>query len=239
MPYARKPKRASRPRRRPSGVRKRTYKKRTVFRPQRLLRVGFPKTNMVKLRYVESVSFDPGLGTLGQYIFSANNVFDPNVTGIGHQPMCYDQWAALYNHYVVVGSKIKAQFFYGSNVTTNTEGFLCGINLQDDASLSTDPSTVMEQGLSKYRFGAAIGTTNASRGIMVTKGFSAKKFFNITNPTDNYSRIGAGVGSSPTETANFIVFAGTPATDDLPFVKLTVIIEYIVIFSEPKGQSQS
>lgn len=240
MPYVRKRRTTRKPRKKASGVRKRTYKRKSTFRSQSLLRIGFPKTTMVKLRYVDFCTLSPSVGSLGQHVFSANSCFDPNVSGIGHQPMNFDEWSSLYNHYVVVGSKISAQVFF-NGTTTYSNGLMMGVNLQDDTSLSTDPSTVMEQGLSRYRITAATPTANSSRGIKVSKGFSCKKFFNLTNPTDNVTRVGSGVGSSPTEKANFIVFAGSPpgSVEDLPDIHCNVIIDYVVIFSEPKGQSQS
>lgn len=214
-------------------------RRRYTFRPQGILKTGFPRTTMVKLRYVDSCDLDPGAGTVAQHVFSANSCFDPNVTGFGHQPMNFDEWSSLYNHYVVVGSKITATLHLGTGVGAN--GSLFGINLQDDTSVSTDPSTLMEQSLTKYKLANYANTQNSGNGSVVTKGFSCKRFFNIANPTDNITRVGAGIGSSPIEAANFIVFFGPPpgVVTDYTSVNATVVIDYIVMFSEPKGQSQS
>jgi len=239
MAYARKTKKTTRrPAKRSAGVRKRTTKRRLgVFRPQRLLRVGFPKTTAVKLRYVDGVSLNPVTSTLATYAFSANSCFDPNVTGIGHQPMNFDMWSALYNHYVVVGSKIRVTFNFGT--TAQADGFVCGCFVSDDLSYTTDPTTMMEQGLARYK----IRNANAFKpgAPTVTCGYSAKKYFNLTNVMDNVLRVGAGINNNPADTANFIIFCGpTPAsTVDLTAIMCTVIIDYIVIFSEPKEQPLS
>lgn len=241
MPYARKHRsKRSRPTRRPAGVRKRTYKnRRTIFRPQRLLRVGFPRTTMVKLRYVDGVTLDPGVSTLATHVFRANSCFDPDQTAVGHQPMNFDQWSLLYNHYTVVGSKITIQLF--DNNAIHTGGILCGVNLSDDTTFTSDPSTMMEQGLSSYRMVNPVGAAASGRGPSVTKGFSAKRFFNITNPTDNTNRIGANTGSNPTEQAYFVVFLGPcpGSTIDFTAHQLVVKIDYVCIFSEPREQPQS
>ena len=39
-----------------------------------------------------------------------NSLFDPDQTGTGHQPYYFDQFAALYNRYTVLGSKLTAEF---------------------------------------------------------------------------------------------------------------------------------
>lgn len=240
MPYAKK--RTTRTRRatkRPAGVRKRTYKKRTNFRPQRVLRVGFPKTTLVKLRYVEGVTIDPGIGTLGTYNFRANSCFDPNLTGVGHQPMNFDLWSQLYNHYTVIGARITAQLF--DDTATYASGILFGINLSDDSTFTSDASTMMEQGLSRYRMGNAGAADNKGLGLVVSKGFSCKKFFNITNPTDNTARVGAPITANPAELAHFIIFMGATPGSAIDFAshRICVKIDYIVIFSEPKEQPQS
>lgn len=238
MPLARRPRpRTYRPRKK-TVTRKRMYRKTRTFRPQRLLTVGFPKTNMVKLRYVDTVSIDPGAGTITSHAFRANSCFDPDFTGAGHQPMNFDMWSSLYNHYIVVGSKCSARFY--ATVGTSL-GVVTGITLSDDTTFTTDCGAMMEQGLSKYRIAYENPVANKGNGAYVTKGFSCKKFFNITNPTDNITRLGASVSANPSELAFFIIFAGgLPSTIDNPGVyKVNVIIDYIVIFSEPKDQPQS
>lgn len=241
MPYARKKdtqKTVTVPRK-AAGVTKRKYKKRQIFRPQSLLSVGFPKTTMVKLRYVDGSSINPTVGTISYIDFVANDLNDPNGAIGGHQPMNYDQWMLLYNHYMVVGSKVTAQFHIPT--TSADGGYLCGINLQDDTTMSTDPTTVMEQALTTFKLGTHSSTSYSGIGPKVTKTFSCKKFFNITNPLDNVSRFGGQAGAAPNDKAHFLIFYGAaPGNNaDLPAVNITVVIDYIVVFSEPKEQPKS
>lgn len=60
------------------------------------------------LVYNERVTFDNTGGSNGQYQFSANGLYDPNITGTGHQPLYFDQFMAIYDHYTVLGSKCTA-----------------------------------------------------------------------------------------------------------------------------------
>jgi len=94
-------------------AKRRTYKKRSrkmtkKYSKKKLPLGGFPKSHMVRLRYVtECVITCSGLSK--SYNFRANGMFDPDKTGIGHQPKAFDQWMLIYNHYNVVGSKINCK----------------------------------------------------------------------------------------------------------------------------------
>ena len=35
----------------------------------------------------------------------------PNHTGVGHQPLYFDQLMTIYNHYIVIGAKITVKFY--------------------------------------------------------------------------------------------------------------------------------
>lgn len=233
MPYDRK--KSKKTYRRKS---RKTYKKRSVYRPQRYLPTGFPKTTAVKLRYVDSIQMDAGVGTVDSHAFVANSCFDPDLVLGGHQPLAFDQWSVFYNHYVVVGSKIKATFSSQTSSPSTNGFFIHGITLQDDPTFTANPFHLMEQPLTKVTKQSV--HTNAQRIKSVTRTFSAKKFFNVTNVTDNISRIGAPVTANPSEQAYFIVYTGNadPLADSQA-VTVLIEMEFIVIFSEPKEVPQS
>lgn len=219
--------------------RARYYSKRRTFRPQHIVRTGFPRTNMVRLRYVDGFSLDPSAGTLATHVFRANSIYDPNYTSLGHQPMNTDLWAQLYNHYTVVGAKITLHVHNAAG--SGSDGLLAGVILTDDATYSVDPVTIMEQGLARYRLTNATLSSNKGNGLKVSKTFSAKRFFNVTNPMDNTNRIGAMFSANPVELSHFVCFVGAPPGSLVDYVSMrcTVVIDYICIFSEPKEQPQS
>jgi len=226
-------------------TKKRTYKKRAnkkyrpIFKPQSLIKVGFPKTTAVKLRYITTVLINPPAAQLGYHYFRANSCYDPDYTGVGHQPMNFDMWSALYNHYIVVGSKITVH--YAGDGGTSASSQIWGVALTDDVTTTTSPATLMENGTTKYRIGNLSSNYGVTRAPNMTKGYSCKKFFNIKNPMDNIRTLGAQITADPSEIAFFSVFGGPlPDTaNDLPAQNFTVCIDYIVIFSEPKEQAQS
>jgi len=57
---------------------------------------------ITKLKYAERYSFSaPGSNLAGVQVFNLNSIFDPDRTGVGHQPLGRDQLALLYNRYRV------------------------------------------------------------------------------------------------------------------------------------------
>lgn len=107
----------------PPKVLRRKIGKRRVgakrYRKKRMVNVNramapFAQRYITKLKYVTSAV----LSTTNGYIYkmALNNLFDPDNTGIGHQPYGYDQLAALYNRYRV----IKCYYTVSHNPTTGT-----------------------------------------------------------------------------------------------------------------------
>lgn len=211
-----------------------------MFKMQTLNRTGFPRTTVVKLRYVDGFTLDPtNLGIAATHVFRANSIFDPNVTSAGHQPMNRDMWANLYKRYTVIGSKITLRVF--NSITTTSHGMLAGVLLDEDANINDlTPATLMEQGLIKYTMGASSTLQNSGRGLIVSKTFSAKKFFNVADVSDNKD-LGAYQAANPVRTAKFhCIVSPTPGSSvDMAVVQCVVIIDYIVLFSEPLEQPAS
>lgn len=71
----------------------------------------------VKLTYVQQITLTPPVGSAtGTYVFRANSCFDPDFSVGGHQPLYFDQYSAVYDHYRVVGSSIKVDAVTPSGV---------------------------------------------------------------------------------------------------------------------------
>ena len=61
---------------------------------------GLGQSFRTKLKYVENIVLSSAAGAVGRNVFSPQNMFDPNQTGTGHQPMFWDQFIALYDKYM-------------------------------------------------------------------------------------------------------------------------------------------
>ena len=156
MPYKRKStKRTSKRRyKRPT-----TRKRRSGTKPQATRMRGpmklfgsfapFPPTYNCKMHYVETVTLTTdtagvfGAGTT----FRLNSLYDPNLTGTGHQPYGYDQMAALYKRYIVSGVKVHITF-----TDPSADGVAVGCMVQASggagALYGITPDIIKEQPLS-------------------------------------------------------------------------------------------
>jgi len=199
---------------------------------------GMPRIRTSKLRYCANYQMSCTAVNVGWVDMRANSVFDPDYSTGGQQPMGYDQWAALFNQYVVVGSKLTAYITY-QDQRESAPPMCVGVYLSDDASVPyQDWRGFVEAKKGNFRNMTAL---QKSATKVVSK-FSAKKFFNIKDPLDNILRIGADVASNPSEGALWVIWGSvTGATTPTEVVKLNVniVIDFIVKWSEPKDLSRS
>lgn len=217
--------------------RKRSYKRRRTSsrRPSRRRLTsrnapsGMPAQRTAILRYTEKMNMTSTAGAMTHQIYKANDCFAPRAAG--HQPMSWNTWETLYNHYVVLGARVSVQFSpYSDNVSPG----YCGIYLTDG---SAAPYTVIQSYIEAKRGTyRALGTDGKTKHVGCK--FSAKKFFNVTNVKDNLDRLGATVVGSPAELCYFDIWYSTADVSSAS-VHLMVTIDYIVSFSEPKDLAQS
>lgn len=211
-------------------------KKRAVSRPMRMPLGGFPNHKKVRLRYTEVVALNPG-ATEAQNVFRANSVFDPNLTGAGHQPLYYDVWSGLYSHYTVLGSKIVATRCL--NTTTDPTPLVYGIHL-GIGSTSTVAMTAEEliEQKNNNRWINAGSPSLSGKNLRLAQYFSPRKFFGVKDPEDDDGST-ALVTANPTRDAYFSLWARPIGGATSTAQQFIVEIEYLVSFSELKIQSSS
>jgi len=93
---------------------------------------GFPDKFKTKLRYCQSSYWDSGLGLNASNTFRLNSVYDPDFSGIGHQPMYHDTLALIYGKYRVTKAVITVKFaavnppaLVGTNYGPTVVGLVC------------------------------------------------------------------------------------------------------------------
>lgn len=226
--------------------RRRTYKrkgKKGYKKGGRLRGYGTTRSNtingplamrqIVKLRYSEDVNISAGIG-LGSYDFRANSIFDPNLTGVGHQPIGHDQWAVFYDHYVVLGAKIRVTLTQSATGAIDTCFF--SLALQDTTNTMTSQTQIREQPRTAWTLIQTPYAGNASRTL--SKKFSAKRFFGSKSVV-TWDKLGAQMGANPTEDAIFrVFFQNMTGTSSISLIA-NVVIDYIVLLTEPKVLNQS
>ena len=223
-------------------AKKKNYRKRPVRRRRKVrtrIPDAFPETFTTQLKYVEVIEIDcEALGAPKKYEFRANSIYDPNLTGTGHQPIGRDQFSAIYDHYTVIGSKMKATFYPKGDYAQNVSMFLGGC-ITDTTNTFTSVSEMLEQSNSKGKILTKLGTKSS---IIKNLKYSPRKMFKIGKGSIvGNDRICAQVDANPAEDAIFQLFAVQPdgsSVDPIP-IKVLVEIEYIVVFSERRPLAQS
>lgn len=202
---------------------------------------GFPSRKIVRLRYAENINLNAtGTGTPVHHTFSANGMYDPNISGVGHQPMGFDQWLAIYDHYTVLGSKCTVRYI--PTTATDFAPMAFGCMLTDDTTFPyTDLDAILESraGGRNYRLGATLNSAT-SKGLSVTRFFSAKKALGRPTVVGEEELKGSSI-TNPTEQSHFQVWCVNPtsAGNDPPVCSFMVIIEYIAMLTERRELAQS
>jgi len=196
---------------------------------------------MVRLRYVEQISLNPGVNGIDKYYFRANDMFDPNKTGTGHQPLGFDQWVGtIYDHFTVVGSKIKVTPTQQGYDATGTNACVYGVILDDNDKFTyTNPAQILEskQGKGSVLIGNP-GTGAGNKPRPATRTFSSKRFFGAKALVGKDLYRG-GATFSPTEDAFYGVWCGSVGGNDPDLLNFLVEIEYVAVLTEPKFLAQS
>lgn len=240
MPYKRSNRRVYKGKQKARSSRKASvssyYKKKLNIQRNASLCVQ-PYQRYVKMKYGENATIVSTSG-IGGYSFRSS-IFDPNYTGVGHQPLYHDQLAILYDRYVVVGAKIKATF-YPTNTTATGDSGVVGISIDEDTTLPASCITLLEQNAKNIRYkrmrtGSSIEDPNIKT---VTSYYSAKRFFGVKDVKDNKD-IGAAFGANPIRQAYFTLFAGTFDTTVDTSLQCNVLITFIVLCTKPKDVATS
>jgi hypothetical protein len=172
-------------------------------------------------------------GSTGVHSFATNSLYDPDQTATGHQPLGYDELKVFFDHYVVVGAKIRARFGATGSSAGYGANMMVGIMLTDDLTTATDPLVMLEQ-----PFGV-----NSELSLTLTKGesfrelrhhWTAREWYNVSDPMDVFDNIGALYSANPTEMAYFTVWcADVNGADSSRTTYVTIEIDYDAVLLEP------
>lgn len=194
-----------------------------------------PLQKNIKLKYVDTITLNPGLNSITNHTFCANGVYDPDVSGVGHQPQFFDQVMVFADHYTVKRSHISVSWVPIANASTDPGLF--GVILDDNTSLDyANARSVIESNQIQPSGYAHCGINDS-----LTKGkfptvqcdYVTSKFFNVKDYVSQDLYRGT-VSSNPTEAANFNVWYGSIAGNDPASQVFLVEIVYELELSEFK-----
>lgn len=190
----------------------------------------FPAKTRKMLRYSSNSSLSSIAGVVSSWVYSANGLFDPDISGTGHQPMGFDQMMLSYEHYTVIRAKAYITF---KNTSTGTPVVAITV------APSPTPITVIDQiiefgGLTqcnlevKGQYGAN-KTLTAGCDISLLNGASKILDFNVLR---------GDVANNPAEQTYFVVQMwsadGTTVT-----CNFDVVLEFESWFTEPRQLTES
>jgi len=129
----------------------------------RLTKTPVPDAIVTTMKYAESILLS-STTTAAYYFFGLNDVYDPNITGTGHQPLGHDQWAAFYDRNRVIGFDIHLKVLNESSLSALAGGIMKSVT-----SATTDIQTALEKEHSKvYLLSPLDVSNNAQREIVWT-----------------------------------------------------------------------
>lgn len=194
-----------------------------------------PRYMRTVLRYAEQTfTLDPGLsGASTAYVFTANGLFDPNITGVGHQPRGFDQYMGLYNYYTCVASRIVLRASPAASETLNLMVGLCPLN---NSTANSDSIDYLESQGCLFEF-LRPGTSSAAKKLQ--NEVDLKSWYDVKSPVDDESLRGNN-GTNPSRQVYWHVWASAITSSGNPTaLECTVLIEYDVIFSGPNEVTSS
>lgn len=187
---------------------------------------AFPKLMQATLTYAETFIYPVPAGGVGSYNFSCNGLYDPNISGTGHQPMYFDQYMAIYDHYNVVSSTITWTF---KNSSTS-QYYDVALMIDDDSThgVGTNWNTAAERPGAKQ---GTVGPISGAHGVLRMKqSWSRQTAFGKYG--DNDPELKGSSSANPVESQQFIGFfkevTATGSTD----LFIDVVIKYNVVFDE-------
>jgi hypothetical protein len=172
---------------------------------------------MTQMSYAEVKYRNPAISTVDEYQFLINSVFDPDLTGGGHQPMGRDQLLGnIYGKYRVHTVAVKIQFatLYDSYVPT----LLYVVPCNDTTALTTSLSAAIEQPRSWHNitpFGAPTPHFQGKFNLWDIWGKTRSQYL-----SDDIT--GAAYTTSPTEV--IVLKVGAMSTDATKYVVYTYSI---------------
>lgn len=170
--------------------------------------------------YSEKFTINPPTGGLaGVYVFNLTSLFDPNTTGIGHQPANFDQYAVMFEKYLVYEAEIKVSLANGT-----TSQLLFGMSISDFPTTNPDPSVYLENGQTQWKMVSEGGANPIAEQTMhvdiaAANGVTKKQLF-----ADDVYR--ADFSSSPIENIYCHIWLADVSNGDPGSVGLVTEIRY-------------
>jgi hypothetical protein len=187
-----------------------------------------PQMLHAKLKYTDFATLSGTSGIVGKQVTLASSLYDPDYTGAGHQPRGFDQLMPLYDHFVVLRSKIIAEFI------NNTPGVNCVAGIQLNAVTTPETSWIdyeeqarcVSMALPNYI------TYGCAQPLRLDMAYDAREFMGIPDPITS-SKLQGTLSANPSDNAFYHMFIQDVAESSTCSAKVIYTVEYEAVFIEP------
>jgi len=218
---------------------KKAVQNKDIGRAKRLSVVNSPLSRTLKAHLLYSTNYPITLVGIvrdpGTYVVSLNGLFKPEVNAVApnfHQPRGFDQLMAMYDHYTVIGCKVRIDCH--NNQTTVAAMVMATV--RDSSTTSTDVSDYMESTNTQFKLLGIEGTGSADKQLMLN--INPNQFLGRSHPLADPQLKGSAT-SNPDEQCFLHVSANPVDYFTNSAVTAIISLDYTVIFTEPKQPAQS
>lgn len=193
----------------------------------------FPQRKFCKLRYSDNILLTaPNTNLSYEYILSLNGLFDPDITGTGHQPYGFDTMAVIYNNYIVRGAYVSLEWYDPS-----ADGQIVGYRMQGTSVSGLTISALEEAPLTTCSSISNTGNQKKIHLVYVNPwdciGCTKGQYVNDINNN------GAAVGANPATQAYIRLFTSSTQAATSTTVKIKFEITYYCEFWNRNTLTQS
>lgn len=182
--------------------------------------------------YYTNSAVTSGASSAGAYVFSANGLYDPDITGSGGQPMGFDQMMIYFNHYTVHSCRIRVVFGSNSSALRATVALMTS----GSSTAVTVIENAVENGDIAFQVLEFAGTFGGTATF--TRNLDIGRFQAVVDVLDDPNMRGDAT-ANPVEQAYYHLMVWCADSSTVVSAGFQVVLEYDVTFHEPRKASLS
>lgn len=191
----------------------------------------------VKMRYATTISMNPATSSVANHLFSCNDLYDPDETGTGHQPMGFDEYANYYVDYTVLKATCRITPTT-NNIDLDSPASVFSLSVVESSTAPSDPMAIIENNRSVWR---VLPFSQNVRPPTLSITYDASKHFGVKDPQD-VGEIGTTFTdtSGPASQMYFLIQnSSIDGVTDIAATDILVVIDFLVKLGQPKTVGQS
>lgn len=184
------------------------------------------------LRYAQQVPLNATTSPVG-HTFALNGLYDPDISGVGHQPMGFDQYMAFYQKYRVNKVKVNAWFVNDTDASTSCQ--YVGLQIHENSGWSpADCETILERGRCCFK---PVGPrTSSLSAAHLAISWDAEKWYDASKDGEYQGTSSA----NPVEICYVTAWAaGDFPAENPDAIAVMVILDFDVTFLNPLQMAPS